>query len=154
MENVQCATFVRHSSAMTFQDLPKDIAQRPLTNEKLVADLLDLLIGEQDRHDGCLLIAMCDSESRLVQPIVITDMPSRPDVEVIESAIAMVASSLSENDPDGAILVALGRRYGLSITADDHAWVRAVERGCDQRVRLLGVHVVTSEGSRPVPALT
>jgi hypothetical protein len=139
---------------MTFQDLPTDIAERPLTNEKLIADLLDLLIGEQDRHDGCLLLAVCDSESRLIQPIVITEMPGRPDLQVIESAIDIIVSAMADTNPDGAILVALGRRSGLSITADDHAWVRAIERGCHDRVRLLGVHVVTNEGSRPVPALT
>jgi len=139
---------------MTFQDLPKNIAQRPLTNEKLVADLLDLLIGDRDRHDGCLLIVVCDNELRLVQPIVITEMPDRPDLQVIESAVAIVAASMAESEPDGALLVALGRRAGLSISTDDHAWVQAIERGCQGRVRLLGVHVVTSEGSRPVPALT
>ena len=139
---------------MTFRDLPKDIAQRPLINEKLVADLLDLLIGDRDRRDGCLLIVVCDNESRLVQPIVITEMPGRPDLQVIESAVAIVVASMVESEPDGALLVALGRRSGLSITADDQAWVQAIERGCQGRVRLLGVHVVTSEGSRPVPALT
>ncbi|MFC5379299.1 hypothetical protein [Aquipuribacter nitratireducens] len=35
--------------------------------------------------------------------------------------------------------------------ADDELWARAAVAACASGTRLLGVHVITLEGSRPVP---
>jgi len=62
---------------MAFTDLPADWPTRPLTEPRLVADVLDLLLSDADRLAGGLLIALCDDEARLLQPIVIGDLPAR-----------------------------------------------------------------------------
>jgi hypothetical protein len=46
---------------------------------------------------------------------------------------------------------ALGRRRGLSVTADDEAWVHAARQACAGTVAMLGFHVITQAGSRPIP---
>ena len=50
-----------------------------------------------------------------------------------------------------SVLVAVARGYGLSLRDGDHAWARAAVRACADGPRLLGVHVITLDGSREVP---
>ncbi|MGF1661261.1 MAG: hypothetical protein ACFCVG_02105 [Kineosporiaceae bacterium] len=50
------------------------------------------------------------------------------------------------------MLVAVARRSGRSIRPEGRAWLRAAVRACADGPRLLGVHVITPEGSREVPA--
>ena len=39
---------------MTFEDLPSDIRTTPLTDPQLRADLIDLIVGEEDREFGSI----------------------------------------------------------------------------------------------------
>ena len=52
--------------------------------------------------------------------------------------------------PGGAVLLAIARADGLSLTADDELWATAAAGAADE-YRLLGVHVVTMHGSREIP---
>ena len=63
-----------------------------------------------------------------------------------------VMRQVTDMEPDGGVLAAIARPGGLSATADDVAWADAVAAAAQGSVRLLGVHVVTLDGSRPVPA--
>jgi hypothetical protein len=66
--------------------------------------------------------------------------------------LAPIMRTVNEMEPDGGVLAAIARPGGLSVTADDIAWADTVAASARGWVRLLGVHVITLDGSRPVPA--
>jgi hypothetical protein len=133
---------------MGFRDLPDDWPERRLREPRLVADVLDLVVKEADRHSGALAVLLCDVEGRLMQPVVITDLPAHLSDAEREHLVGTFVETLGW---DGSLLLAIARRDGLSITPDDLAWSRAARRVCAAEVELLGVHVVTVAGSREVP---
>ena len=136
---------------MAFTDLPADWPTRPLTEPRLVADVLDLLLSDADRRAGGLLIALCDADARLLQPIVIGDLPAGAAAGEGTEVLAPLFSGLADDGLSGSLLLALGRPDGLSITAGDRAWRDAAEHACGGAFRLIGLHVVTPDGSREVP---
>jgi hypothetical protein len=134
---------------MTFLDLPDDWSQRPLTDPWLVAGVLDLVVSDDDRVAGGLAVLMCDEQARLLQPGIISDLDHETSEEerstVLTSFVAMMSHVAD------SVIFALVRADGLSITPDDEVWARAARLACGDRVRLLGFHVVTRDGSRQLP---
>jgi hypothetical protein len=137
---------------MTFADLPPELAHRPLTDQRLIADVIDLLVSHRDRIDGCVLFVLCDPQARLVQPCLIHDVPSEATGTSLGSIADVFVGVLAATEPPGSLLVVFGRAAGLSPTKLDQEWATGIVRSCAERVTLLGVHIVTPEGSRPVPS--
>ena len=133
---------------MTFEDLPNDWSDRPLTDPALVSDVLDLVVFEKDRAAGAVSFLLCDDEARLVQPVTIGELPATMTQDERVHFVSVMVEGMGHC---GAMVVALARDDGLSITAEDQAWLRAAKQACGDDVRLLGVHVVTMTGSRVVP---
>ena len=137
---------------MSFRDLPEDWPSRPLTDPTLVDDVLDLLVSERDRQDGALFILLCDSQDHLALPTACDDPPALASAVDREFAVRTVLRGGEPVLADGSFLVAFARRGSLEITADDTAWARAAAAAARHSpLRLLGVHVVTSIGSREIP---
>lgn len=137
-------------AGMSFDDLPADWPQRPLTEPTLVADVLDLVVSEQSRHRGALYLLLCDDADRLAVPVAIDALRG---VQSLQQRVELVSTFLDvagQAGPLGSVLAAVARTGGLSTTADDRSWARAVAVATAGRARLLGVHVVTPRGSRPV----
>jgi len=134
---------------MTFHDVPRDLAQRPLHDPRLIADVLDLCVPFPDREAGALCVLLCDDEDRLAQPMVIGEVgqPSAEERLHMLSNMFLVARELM---PYGSVLLAIARADGLSLTPDDELWARSAVIAADG-YRLLGVHVVTMHGSREIP---
>jgi hypothetical protein len=134
---------------MSFDDLPEGWKERPLTDPRLIADVLDLCVSDADRCAGALAVLMCDEQGRLVQPGIIGDL----DYGTSEAERSFMLASFVRTMAEfcDSVLFALARADGLSITADDAAWARAVQYACSGEVRLLGFHVITRDGSRLVP---
>ena len=137
---------------MSFHDLPDDLPTRSITEPGLVADVLDLLVSDADRQHGTLVLALCDSGGRLVQPISIGEMGDSIRTGDDEGLLRTFLEGVGALPPVASVLVAVARPGGLSITSGDRAWLASAERACDGVIRLLGVHVVTPDGSREVPA--
>ena len=140
---------------MGFEDLPDDWTDRPLTEPQLLADVLDLTVSHRDRVQGAIGVLVCDADQRLLVPAVIGDLDDlAPDADRLEGLRNFVSAVIegmgSEAGPLG-LHFSIARRYGLSITPDDVRWRDAAVAACAARVTLLGVHVVTVEGSRLVP---
>jgi hypothetical protein len=134
---------------MSFDDLPEGWKERPLTEPRLVADVLDLMVSDADRCAGALAVLLCDEQGRLLQPGIISDL----DYDASEAErSALLASFVTNLVPwFDSVLFALARADGLSITADDERWARAVQYACSGEMRLLGFHLITRDGSRLVP---
>jgi hypothetical protein len=133
---------------MTFEDLPDNWDDCPLTDPALLSDVLDLVVFEKDRAAGAVSFLLCDEDARLVQPVTIGELPATMTQAERVHFVSVMVEGMGHR---GAMVVALARDDGLSITADDQAWCRAAQAACGNDVRLLGVHVVTMTGSRVVP---
>jgi hypothetical protein len=137
---------------MTFTDLPPDWPTRPITDAALLPDVLDLVVSEHARVTGSLFLLLCDPGDRLVLPVEIGELASAPAGPARAEMLAPIMRTVNEMEPDGGVLAAIARPGGLSVTADDIAWADTVAASARGWVRLLGVHVITLDGSRPVPA--
>ena len=135
---------------VAFTDLPDDWPTRPLTEPQLVADVLDLLVSEADRAAGAILIALCDGERRLLQPMIIGELPARAASGDCADMVEPLLGELAAQGLAAAVLVALARPGDPTIGPGDQRWRAAVERACADGFELIGVHVVTAKGSRGV----
>ena len=143
---------------MGFDDLPDDWSDRPLTDPQLLADVLDLVVMERDRRAGALGVLICDGHQRLALPVMISDLDDAADDDDRRKGletIAMAVRAFDLGDAGGTgrpgIHLAIARRDGLSITRSDRSWQRAARSVCGDDIDLLGVHVVTCDGSRTMP---
>jgi hypothetical protein len=137
---------------MAFTDLPPQWAERPIHHPALVADVLDLLVPLSDRRAGALLVALCDAQGRLLQPCLVEGEPGHAEAR---RTPRFFAEALAELSPGGSMLVGIARSAGLSARPDDLEFAAAAQDACAEHgLRLLGVHVVTLEGSRPIPRLS
>ena len=140
---------------MGFEDLPDDWPDRPLTDPQLLADVLDLTVSYRDRVTGAIGVLVCDQEQRLLVPAVIGELDDvAPDADRSEGLGNFVSAVVDGIGSDGEPLglhFSIARRHGLSISSDDVRWRDAAVAACAGRVTLLGVHLVTTEGSRVVP---
>jgi hypothetical protein len=139
---------------MSFEDLPPDWAQRPVTDPAITADLLDLVIGDRDRHEGAIGLLICGPGGRLLQPVVV----SAPTDDVLEDDYRRVFDVMADalgDPPDGArpgMLVALARPDYRHAAREDDRWRDAAVASCAEHgIDLMGVWLVTPEVIRPLP---
>lgn len=136
---------------MSLDDLPDDWPSRPLTASALVADVLDLLVSPVARRRAALYLLLCDDTDRLLVPIAIDELESEQTPRQRADLVATVIDLSARTAPVGALLAAVVRPGGLSSSDDDQSWAEAVATAAGGRTRLLGVHLVTPDGSRPLP---
>ena len=56
---------------MTFEDLPHNWSDLPLTDPVLAADVVDLALGYWDRLRNSMLVLLCGEDMRVLQPCII-----------------------------------------------------------------------------------
>lgn len=149
---------------MSFEDLPSDWPQRPVTDPAITADLLDLVVTERDRAAGALGVLLCGRNERLLQPLVV-EMPgyrlSAAERRRGFDNLCAAFCHLGETPADGVaeavnadlgILVALARSGAPLVTSGDLRWRDTAEQSCGSYgVALLGVWLVTPQVIRPLP---
>jgi hypothetical protein len=135
---------------MTFQDLPLRASEIPLTNRRVAADVIDLLIGDTDRATGCVAVVICDSEDRGIQPILLHDVPPDSDASGLVQLLGLILPLVADND--GSILIGRGRPRGSAPDDVDRAWHQAaINRCADHEVNLLGFYLATRDGVFRLP---
>lgn len=60
--------------AMTFENLPDDWADQPISTPGLIADVVDLFLRDSDRDADSILALLCDDRGRVLAPIVFGDV--------------------------------------------------------------------------------
>ena len=133
---------------MNFDDLPEEWDSIPLTDPDHIANVLDLFVSLEARRNGCLLMLICDEERLPVQPVLIDHMPACPPADALPF-LAQLGATIGER-PGAGVLVAIGRQRKLRVTANDLAWRATIERAFSGHVEVLGVHVITYDGTLPV----
>ncbi len=120
---------------MTFEDLPPRANEIPLTNRRVAADVIDLIISDANRAAGCVAVMICDSEHRGIQPIVLHDVPPDAEAGGFASCSTCCCRSCRERrwGPHRR-----GRRHGTAPNDPDRSWHQmAIDRCSDHEVALL-----------------
>ncbi len=136
---------------MSFQDLPKGGARLlPLTDETNAANIIDLIMFEEDRAKGCFGLMLCDDQHRGVQPVVLKEVPEDADVASMAQLLDLVLPLLEQTG--GGLLVARGRPRGRRPTDADRRWHQeTIDRCAAHRVPLLGFYLATGDGVLRLP---
>ena len=135
---------------MTFEDLPPNIRDVPLTDPVVQADLVDLMLGIDERRHGVVGLMICDESDRGFQPVVIGDLPPEADVSALLPFLELVLPMVA--DHGGSVLVGRGRRRGLTPTDADREWHQALIEACRSHgARLLGFCLATPDGVEALP---
>ncbi len=135
---------------MAFTDLPDDWPQRSITDHDLIDDILDLVVRDQDRDLGALIALVCTARGRLVQPICVTDLPTRVTAATtLEIVDVLISGFASYPAPDGlGLLLAVARAEGHSVTCSDRMWDDAARHACAAAGWIhLGSYGVTFDGA-------
>ncbi|TPG12527.1 hypothetical protein [Pedococcus bigeumensis] len=135
---------------MSYEDLPPDLRTIPLTDNTVQADVVDLILGIDERRSGALALMLCDEGDRGVQPIVLSDLPPEAPAVEVRSLLDLLLPMVGE--ANGAILLGRGRRRGLMPTDNDRAWHQATIEACSRhKVRLLGFYLASPDGVEALP---
>lgn len=124
---------------MTFQDLPSNIRDLSLDDPVLAADVVDLCCFSDARENGAIAVLICDTEGRMVQPVLVDDIPWRCSAEDRMQVMTNLLTAAAMFDGSAVIAFA---RIGNLITDVDRVWHQSVVDGCRRTgVRLLGTYV-------------
>ncbi|WP_427385184.1 hypothetical protein [Janibacter sp. G56] len=131
---------------MTFTDLPTNWPSRSLRDTTLCADVVDLVVRESERAQGCISLLLCDPDGRMIQPVTITDVDhdctKGERLAVFDAFVDHLGAAF------GSLVVAIGKPTGRPDAAD-LAWQHAAAQVCGRGgVTLLGTFVATGEGVR------
>lgn len=132
---------------MSFEDLPADWAERPVTDPEITADVLDLIVRDADRVAGSIVAVVGNASGRVVQPVIVELPPDgvgagehRRFFDVVCLGIASAAGTGDR----GGILAAVARTGLPFVSGDDREWHDAARRSCEQHgIRLWGTWLVT-----------
>ena len=150
-DNVSALPRVRVTmTGMTFEDLPPRASEIPLTNRRVAADVIDLIVGDTDRASGCVALMICDAEDRGIQPILLHDVPPDATASGLAQLLGMLLPLVADNG--GSILIGRGRQRGTAPDDVDRAWHQlAIDRCAEHDVDLLGFYLATRDGVFRLP---
>lgn len=142
---------------MSFENLPEDWPERPLTDPDLLVDVFDLFIRSADRHQRVLHALLTGAGHTLLTPIAIDDMPRVVDMfEKMRTVRGLV--DVGRHFGLTGLALAICRPGSNRPTPDELEWVDVLSGICeDNGVTDLGCHLATqSRVSRlsPVGAST
>ncbi|RKT77117.1 hypothetical protein DFJ68_0532 [Terracoccus luteus] len=142
---------------MSVEHLPGTVDDGPLTDPTVASRLVDLVVGEHARADGCVGVLVCDEHHRLRQPVVLTDrVVGRAGCGGFDGVVALLDLLLPAVYRDGgSVLVVRGRPGGGVPDDRDRAWRAEVVTACTRHdVTLLGVLLATRDGVGVLPGLS
>ncbi len=135
---------------MSLRDLPENWQDMPLDDEQRMVDVLDLFVSNRARYDGSLFFLVCDEGSRVRAPIQIDEVTRSPlpdSDEMLENLVMAITNVGLEL----RALVAIARPGPLRVRPSDESWAQLIRRACGDRVPLMGIHLLTPQGSLPIP---
>ncbi len=118
-------------------------------------DVLDAFLDPDDRIGGGLAFLFCDDDGRLLQPMLVSDVPERATDRqrwtAMRWATGLCEMAGDEHNGPLSLIVAIVRETG-PVRDDDRAWHQVALDACAEvGVPLIAVHVVTLEGALVLP---
>ena len=142
---------------MSFEDLPTDWAERPVTDPEITADVLDLIVRDADRVAGSVVAVIGNAAGRVVQPVVVELPPEGVGPGEHRRFFDVVCRGIASASGDGdrfGILAAVARSGPPFVSGDDRQWHDAAARSCaDHGVRLWGTWLVTRSVIRRIDGI-
>ncbi|QQS00346.1 MAG: hypothetical protein IPK37_15955 [Austwickia sp.] len=136
-----------HGTAPT-PPLPRDWARRALSDPQIAAGVVDLLTPERDRHESTLVTLLCHPSGRLMQPILVDDVPRR--LSAAEKARTLEGLLHAASTFGASVVFAVGARRSR-LTAEVVGWTDEARKTCAALdVPLLGVYLVSGDGVEAV----
>ena len=137
---------------MRFDELPKDWAQRPITDPDVFEGVVDLIATEQSRSEGATYLLLCHPNGRLLQPICLPDEPPRADAGQALEGVSLLLSEMARHDVHDVVVV-IARPGRATPTPRDRDLRAAFEEACGRAgFELRGVAVAAPEGVVTLPA--
>jgi len=124
---------------MRFDELPRDWAQRPITDADVFEGVVDLIVTEQARSDGATYLLLCHPNGHLLQPICLPDEPRRVDIGQVLEGISRLRTEVSRHNVHGVVMV-IGRPGPATPSPRDRDLRAAFEGAC--RTRGFTLHAV------------
>lgn len=132
---------------MNFDELPKDWAQRPVTDEEIFEGVIDLIVTEQSRHEGAFYLLLLHANGRLAQPMVLDRIPD-DCAELLDLLFGQVLAPLG--DQFASIVAVIAHPGAPEVTERDWGLRRQV-LGAAQRA---GIDVAALAVATPAAILT
>lgn len=136
---------------MSFENLPDDWPERPVTDQRIFDDLVDLVATVEQRRLGAIVVLLCDDSARLLQPVAVTlgraiTDPHGEDADR-RRLFAPFTTGLAEELSGGGLVAVVARRGHPAPTEVDHRWAQAAQLACDAHaLTLFGAAVATPLG--------
>ena len=136
---------------MRFDELPRDWAQRPITDPEVFEGVVDLIVTEQTRRDGATYLLFMHGNGRLLQPICLPEEPRRANVGQVREGVGLLLSEMARHDVHDVVMV-IARPGGVAPTARDLDLRAAFEGAC--RTTGFTLHAVAIADPDAVAVLT
>lgn len=135
---------------MTFSDLPPGWPALSLRDERLAADVVDLVVRDDEREGRCISLLLCDADGRMIQPVTVDGVdPTTDEGErraLFDAFFGHLGASLA------AVVVAVGRPRGSVPDDEVRAWHESALRAAREGgVELLGTYLATRGGVSLLP---
>ncbi|HRW17944.1 MAG TPA: hypothetical protein P5181_03765 [Dermatophilaceae bacterium] len=135
---------------MSFDDLPADWPHRSLRDPQLLCDVVDLVVREDERRAGTVVVILCNPAGRMLQPMAITDVPL--DSPADKRRFAEGITDLVAHFPETTLVLVRTRVGKAGVVDDDREWHHALVTVCRERsITLIGVAVATPAGVWALP---
>lgn len=135
---------------MTFEELPPNAQDLPLTDPRVAADVIDLIISNRDRSEGCVGVMVCDEEHRGILPIVLNDTTDDATVADLATLLDLLLPLVAQRR--GSLVIGRGRAHGSRPNDSDREWHQQAIDSCRAHGgRLLGFHLATLDGVVRLP---
>jgi hypothetical protein len=135
---------------MRFEDLPRDWAQRPITDPDVFEGVVDLIVTDQSRSDGATYLLLCHPNGRLLQPVCLHDEPRQVDAGLVLERLTLLLSEVARQGIHD-VVIAIARPGRATPTPRDHDLRAAFEGAC--RTSGLTLHAVAIAAPGAVTAL-
>ena len=139
-------------------DLDARVSMPSLHDPNVANDALEAFLDADDRLSGGLAFLFCDEDGKLMQPILVNDLPTSITTEHRWEAMRWATNlcQMVAADQAGPLTLLLGvMRESGPICDEDREWHEIALAACHQAdVRLIGMHVVTMERATAMPTIT
>ena len=136
---------------MRFEDLPRDWAQRPITDPDVLEGVVDLIVTERSRDEGSTYLLLCHPNRRLLQPVCLPDEPRLVDPAAVGEQVSLALTEAARHGVHDVVMV-IARPGRSTATQRDHDLHAAFEDACRSAgVTLHAVAIAAPEAVAVLP---